>query len=570
MPKSDFPQPADPGPYGGRPGTDSGIYQGRGPGDYVTGPPFDINWPPAVPGIQFSDTYGQYWPEDGKYHFQSTDQYGRVWEWTRPENADPYHQMINDITYDGGDDGTKHSVTAVGDGAWTDRWTDLDGNPQELLYDDSDSSDASYDDDSNVTWQNIPLPTASANPPADPNEQWHDNPDSPPFIDPNILHTDLHDIPLPGDLPVDSGVRWGDLDPSTRDILTGDATTLPDHSVQNLPVDGPWSDPNVDYGGAEFPQPGFPQPPDPSGGHEPVPPPPDTPSTGPVGPAPHSTTSTTDPTTGSGTQTTPDPVGPAPHSTDPTSGSGTQTTPSTGSGTQPTSSTGSGTQTTPDPVGPAPHSTTPTTDPTTGSGTQTTPDPVGPAPHSTIPTSGPDDNTDYGGSANDAPEVIHFAGLSNDSAAPDANAGSMPQAGSPTTPQQSQADGPNTHLTQSNPFDSTSSGSTLHPDLLDPTAPGPTLDHGLVDQIQQNPHLVNAVNQNPDLAHALEQDPSSLDQVTHDMGLTTHPQSPVETSGVTDPSTTSGHDFHDPSLTDPGHTEPSASDHGVDDHHLHM
>ncbi|MBV9452545.1 MAG: hypothetical protein JOZ19_00255, partial [Rubrobacter sp.] len=127
----------------------------------------------------------------------------------------------------------------------------------------------------------------------------------------------------------------------------------------------------------------------------------------------------------------------------------------------------------------------------------------------------------------------------------------------------------NTHLTHSNPFDPTSSGSTLHPDLLDPTAPGPTLDHGLVDQIQRDPHLVNAVNQNPDLAHALERDPSSLDQVAHDTGLTTHQQSHVEPSSITNPST-SWHDFHDPSLTDPGHTDLSVPDHGFEDHHLHI
>jgi hypothetical protein len=109
---------------------------------------------------------------------------------------------------------------------------------------------------------------------------------------------------------------------------------------------------------------------------------------------------------------------------------------------------------------------------------------------------------------------------------------------------------------------------TLHPDLTNPTAPGPTLDHGLVNQINQNPQLVNAINQDPDLARTLERDPGSLDQVTQDMGLTTH-QSPVEPSGVTDPST-SGQDFHDPSLTDPGHTEPDVPDHGLDDHHPGM
>ena len=107
---------------------------------------------------------------------------------------------------------------------------------------------------------------------------------------------------------------------------------------------------------------------------------------------------------------------------------------------------------------------------------------------------------------------------------------------------------------------------TLNPNLLDPMAPGPTLDQGLVDQIERDPQLVNAVNQDPDLAHALERDPTSLDQVTQDMGLTD--QRPVEPSGVTDPRT-SGQDFHDPSLTEPGHTEPGAPDHGVDDHQLH-
>jgi hypothetical protein len=55
-----------------------------------------------------------------------------------------------------------------------------------------------------------------------------------------------------------------------------------------------------------------------------------------------------------------------------------------------------------------------------------------------------------------------------------------------------------------------SSAPTLNPALLDPTAPGPTLDHGLVERIEPDPQLVNALNQNEELANALEHSSRSL------------------------------------------------------------
>jgi hypothetical protein len=74
---------------------------------------------------------------------------------------------------------------------------------------------------------------------------------------------------------------------------------------------------------------------------------------------------------------------------------------------------------------------------------------------------------------------------------------------------------------------------TLAPNLLDPTAPGPTLDTGLVARIEQNPELVEAVNRNQDVARALEKDPTLVDQIEQDLGLAD--QGSVEPSGVTEP-----------------------------------
>jgi hypothetical protein len=72
----------------------------------------------------------------------------------------------------------------------------------------------------------------------------------------------------------------------------------------------------------------------------------------------------------------------------------------------------------------------------------------------------------------------------------------------------------------------------LDPNLLDPIAPGPTLDTGLVERIEQSPGLVEAVNQDPAVAEALEQDPTQLDQIEQNLGLAE--QRPVEPSAVTD------------------------------------
>ena len=77
------------------------------------------------------------------------------------------------------------------------------------------------------------------------------------------------------------------------------------------------------------------------------------------------------------------------------------------------------------------------------------------------------------------------------------------------------------------------SKSTLAPELLDPTASGPTLDTGLVERIEQNPELVEAVNRDEDVARALERDPASVDQIERDLGLADE-QGPAEPSGVTE------------------------------------
>lgn len=75
--------------------------------------------------------------------------------------------------------------------------------------------------------------------------------------------------------------------------------------------------------------------------------------------------------------------------------------------------------------------------------------------------------------------------------------------------------------------------STLDPELLDPTAAGPTLDTGLIERIEQNPELVEAVNRDEDVARALERDPASVDQIEQDLGLAAE-QGPAEPSGVTE------------------------------------
>jgi hypothetical protein len=97
----------------------------------------------------------------------------------------------------------------------------------------------------------------------------------------------------------------------------------------------------------------------------------------------------------------------------------------------------------------------------------------------------------------------------------------------------------------------------LDPNLLDPLAPGPTLDTGLVGRIEGNPDLVNAVNQDSSVAEALEQDPTYLYQIEQHLGL-------AEQWSNDDPS------FTDPSFTDPGLTEqplpdPSTPEEGADD-----
>jgi hypothetical protein len=81
----------------------------------------------------------------------------------------------------------------------------------------------------------------------------------------------------------------------------------------------------------------------------------------------------------------------------------------------------------------------------------------------------------------------------------------------------------------------------LDPALLDPSAPGPTLDHGLLERIAQNPELVAAINQNEDVARVLERDPTSIEQIEQDLGLAqqssfAEPGDVAELAGVTDPS----------------------------------
>ena len=100
---------------------------------------------------------------------------------------------------------------------------------------------------------------------------------------------------------------------------------------------------------------------------------------------------------------------------------------------------------------------------------------------------------------------------------------------------------------------------TLAPNLLDPTAPGATLDNGLVPRIEQSPELTNAVNQNEDIANALERDPSSLDQIEQDLGLG-QPSGVPEPSGAPDPG------LGEPALTDPGVVpEPGPREQDADD-----
>jgi hypothetical protein len=81
----------------------------------------------------------------------------------------------------------------------------------------------------------------------------------------------------------------------------------------------------------------------------------------------------------------------------------------------------------------------------------------------------------------------------------------------------------------------------LNPALFDPSAPGPTLDHGLLERIAHNPELVAAINQNEDVARALERNPTSIDQIEQDLGLAqqssfAEPGEVAELAGVTDPS----------------------------------
>ena len=102
------------------------------------------------------------------------------------------------------------------------------------------------------------------------------------------------------------------------------------------------------------------------------------------------------------------------------------------------------------------------------------------------------------------------------------------------------------------------SGPTLNPNLLDPTAPGASLDHGLVERIEQHPQLVNALNENEELANALEQDPTRIYQIEQELGLAAEDQRPMEPGGgatgldsfrepspTEEPGTTAGKDAHD-------------------------
>jgi hypothetical protein len=92
---------------------------------------------------------------------------------------------------------------------------------------------------------------------------------------------------------------------------------------------------------------------------------------------------------------------------------------------------------------------------------------------------------------------------------------------------------------------------SLNPELLDPTAPGATLDYGLVEQIEQSPELVDAINHNQDIARALEQDPTQLEQIAEYVKL-------VEPSfGIAEPPAgVTGEPFTDPSPTEANIPEP--------------
>jgi hypothetical protein len=88
------------------------------------------------------------------------------------------------------------------------------------------------------------------------------------------------------------------------------------------------------------------------------------------------------------------------------------------------------------------------------------------------------------------------------------------------------------------------SGVTLDPNLLDPIAPGATLDTGLVDRITQSPELVNLLNQNPSVAEALEQNPTLLYQIEQHLGV-------GEQQWSIEPSTYTPTDYTDWGLTAP-------------------
>jgi hypothetical protein len=98
---------------------------------------------------------------------------------------------------------------------------------------------------------------------------------------------------------------------------------------------------------------------------------------------------------------------------------------------------------------------------------------------------------------------------------------------------------------------------SLDPNLLDPIAPGPTLDYGLVDRITQSRELVNLLNQDPALAEALEQDPTYLYQIEQHLGLAE--QWSNDGPSFTDPS------FMDSGLTEQPLPDPSTPDEGLDD-----
>ena len=52
---------------------------------------------------------------------------------------------------------------------------------------------------------------------------------------------------------------------------------------------------------------------------------------------------------------------------------------------------------------------------------------------------------------------------------------------------------------------------TIDPSLTDPTAPGPTLEVGLIDQVEKIPDLVNVVNRSPELVDAINEDPEFIE-----------------------------------------------------------